>query len=47
MTATHEASAAREPINVAEKSQQLRLRDFRDDSIHCEYRFNISFFRKD
>jgi len=39
MTAAHEVSAEKEPINIAEKRQQYF--DI------CEYRFNISFFRKD
>jgi len=39
MTATHEVNTEREPINIAEKWQQYF--DI------CEYRFNISFFRKD
>jgi len=39
MTAAHEVSAEREPINIAEKRQQYF--DI------CEYRFNISFFRKE
>jgi len=38
MTAAHEVSAEREPINIAEKRQQYF--DI------CEYRFNI-FFRKE
>jgi len=39
MTAAHEVSTEREPINIAEKRQQYF--DI------CEYQFNISFFRKD
>jgi len=38
MTAVHEVSAEREPVNIAKKRQQYF--DIR------EYRFNISFFRK-
>jgi len=39
MTAAHEVSAEREPINIAEKLQQYF--DI------CEYEFNIFFFKKD
>jgi len=38
MTAAHEVSAESELIDIAEKQQQYF--DI------CEYRFNISFFRK-
>jgi len=39
MTAAHEVSTEREPINIVEKRQQYFN--------ICEYQFNISFFRKD
>jgi len=39
MTTAHKVSAERESSNIAEKRQQYF--DI------CEYRFNISFFRKD
>jgi len=39
MTAANEVSAERKSINIAEKRQQY--------FDVCEYRFNISFFRKE
>jgi len=40
MTAAYEVSAAREPISVAEKRQQLTLR-LREDFDTFEYQFNF------
>jgi len=37
MTVAHKVSAAREPIGIIERRQQLRLRDFREDFNTFEY----------
>jgi len=44
MTVAHKVSAAREPIGIIERRQQLRLRDFREDFNTFEYWFNTYLF---